>query len=212
MEALLAKKIGMTQIFSEKGDCIPVTIVQVEKCVPVFRKTEEKDGYQAVLTAYGEQKDKKVNKPMRGFYEKHNIKPAKILAEFRGQDIEDDQLGKPLSVDIFEAGDCVDIVGVSKGKGFAGVMKRHGFHGAPASRGSHEAFRGGGSIGMHTYPGRVFKGKKMPGRMGGDTIHVHNVKVFRVDKDKNALLLNGAVPGANGGIVKIIKSRKGGKK
>ncbi|PIR01473.1 MAG: 50S ribosomal protein L3 [Nitrospinae bacterium CG11_big_fil_rev_8_21_14_0_20_45_15] len=211
MEALLAKKIGMTQVFSETGDCIPVTIVQVERCVPILKKTIEKDGYQAVLTTYGVRKEKHTNKPLKGFYDKHKVEPGRLLTEFRDEEIDDDQLGKPLTVELFAAGDRVDVIGTSKGKGFAGVMKRFNFAGAPASRGSHEAFRGGGSIGMHTYPGRVWKGKKMPGHMGNKTVRVQNLKVFRVDVDKNVLFLNGAAPGPNGQIVKIIKSKKGGR-
>ena len=120
--------------------------------------------------------------------------------------VADDQIGKPLSAAVFKPGDWVDVVGKSKGKGFAGVMKRHGFAGAPASRGSHEAFRGGGSIGMHTYPGKVFKGKGMPGHMGAVTVHTKNIKVVEVDADNNLILLRGAVPGANGQIVRILRS------
>ena len=208
MKALLGKKIGMTQVFSETGDCVPVTVVQVGRCVPVLKRTHEKDGYQAVLVAYGERKAKHTSKPLQGFCDKHKIEPARLMTEFRDQDVEDENLGKPLKVDIFSAGDRVSVVGTTKGKGFAGVMKRHGFAGAPASRGSHEAFRGGGSIGMHTYPGRVFKGKEMPGRMGGKTKHSKNVLVVKVDADNNVIFLRGSVPGANGGVVRIIKSRE----
>lgn len=207
MEALLGKKVGMTQIFSETGDCVPVTVVQVERCVPVLKKVKEKNHYQAVLVAYGERKAKHTSKPLQGFYKKVNLEPARLLTEFRDQDIDDEQLGKPLRVDIFAEGDKVSVIGTSKGKGFAGVVKRYNFAGAPASHGAHESFRGGGSIGMHTHPGRVFKGKKMPGHMGGDTIHVKNLQVIRVDKENNVLLIRGALPGANGGIVRIIKSK-----
>ncbi|MBI4383612.1 MAG: 50S ribosomal protein L3 [Nitrospinae bacterium] len=207
MNSILGRKIGMTQIFSENGDCVPVTVIAVEKCVPVLNRSKEKNGYEAALVAYGEKKRKHVNKPMQGLYGKLKIEPARLLAEFRGEVATEEELGKPLSVDIFAPGDKVDVVGVSKGKGFAGVVKRHGFSGAPGSRGAHESFRGGGSIGMHTYPGKVFKGKGMPGRMGGENIHIRNQKVALVDKDKNVLLLRGAVPGANGGIVRITKSR-----
>jgi large subunit ribosomal protein L3 len=161
-----------------------------------------------VLLAYGERKKKHTNKPLQGIYDKLKVAPAKKLIEMRDQDIDDDAIGKQLSVDIFGEGDLVSVIGVSKGKGFAGVMKRFNFDGAPASRGTHEKFRGGGSIGMHTYPGRVLKGQGMPGRMGGDTIHTKNLSVVRVDKDNNILLLRGAVPGANGGMIKIIKSKK----
>lgn len=205
MNALLGKKVGMTQVFSKEGDCVPVTVILVEKCVPVLRREKKTDGYDAVLLAYGERKSKHTRKPLQGFCDKHKIAPPRLMAEFRDEEIQDDQVGKPLSVEVFAEGDWVSVVGVSKGKGFAGVMKRHGFAGAPASRGSHEAFRGGGSIGMHTYPGRVFKGKPMPGRMGGDTVHVKNLRVVRVDKEKSVLLIKGAVPGAPGGIVRILK-------
>jgi large subunit ribosomal protein L3 len=206
MNALLGKKIGMTQVFSKEGNCIPVTAVQVDKCVPVLRRTQEKNGYSAVLVAYGTRKSKHVNKPDQGFYDKVKVDPASILAEFRDQEVSDEDMGKPLKVDIFSEGDKVSVVGVSKGKGFAGVMKRWNMGGAPASHGHHEIYRGGGSIGMHTYPGRVFKGKKMPGHMGAEKVFVKNLKVIRVDVDNNILLVKGAVPGAPGGIIKIVKS------
>ena len=208
MKGIFGKKVGMTQIFSEKGDCVPVTVIQVGKCVPVLKKTVDKDGYEAVLVAYGERKPKHTNKPLQGFYGKVKFPPAKFLAEFRGNEFSDEEIGKPLNVDMFKEGELVNVIGKSKGRGFAGVMKRYGFGGAPASHGHAEIFRGGGSIGMHTYPGRVLKGKKMPGRMGGDSIHVKNLKVVRVDSENNVLLIRGAVPGANGRIVRIIKSER----
>ena len=206
MDGLLGKKIGMTQVFSKEGNCIPVTAVQIEKCVPILRRTQEKNGYSAVLVAYGARKSKHVNKPEQGFYDKVKVDPASLLAEFRDQEVSDEDMGKPLKVDIFSEGDKVSVVGVSKGKGFAGVMKRWNMGGAPASHGHHEIYRGGGSIGMHTYPGRVFKGKKMPGHMGSEKVFVKNLKVIRVDMENNVLLVKGAVPGAPGGIIKIVKS------
>jgi len=206
MNALLGKKIGMTQVFSKEGDCIPVTAVQVDKCVPILRRTQEQNGYSAVLVAYGTRKSKHVNKPEQGFYDKIKVDPASLLAEFRDQEVSDEDMGKPLKVDIFSEGDKVSVVGVSKGKGFAGVMKRWNMGGAPASHGHHEIYRGGGSIGMHTYPGRVFKGKKMPGHMGSEKVFVKNLKIIRVDMENNILLVKGAVPGAPGGIIKIVKS------
>jgi large subunit ribosomal protein L3 len=208
MDAIVGRKVGMTQVFTKGGECVPVTVIQVGRCIAALKKTPEKDGYQAVLLAYGERKKKHTNKPLQGTYDKLKLAPAKKLIEMRDQDIADDAIGKQVNVDIFGEGDLVSVIGVSKGKGFAGVMKRFNFAGAPASRGSHEKFRGGGSIGMHTYPGRVLKGKGMPGRMGGDTIHTKNLSVVRVDKDNNILLLRGSVPGANGGMIKIIKSKK----
>ena len=206
MSALLGKKVGMTQVFNDKGDCVPVTVVQVERCVPVLKRTVEKDGYNAVMLAYGTRKEKHTNKPMKGFYDKHKIEPAKILKEFRDQDVDDDAIGKPIKVDIFNEGDEVEVVGVTKGRGFAGVFKRYNYGGAPASHGHHESYRGTGSIGMHTYPGRVLKGMGMPGRMGGKTKHLKNLEVVRVDVENNVLLLKGSVPGANGGLLSIFKS------
>jgi len=206
MEALIGKKIGMTQVFSKEGDCLPVTVVEVEKCVPLLRRTQELNGYDAVLVAYGMRKSKHTNKPEQGFYDKIKAEPASLLAEFRDQDITDEELGKPLGVDLFKEGDRVNVVGTSKGKGFAGVMKRWGMGGAPASHGHHEIYRGGGSIGMHTYPGRVFKGKKMAGHMGAEKVFVKNLKVVRIDTENNVLLIKGAVPGAPGGIIRIVKS------
>jgi len=206
MKALLGEKIGMTQVFSKEGNCIPVTVLQVGKCVPILRRTQEKNGYDAILLAYGARKSKHINKPEQGFYDKVQGEPAKVLAEFRDQDLVDEDLGKPLKVDMFSEGDKVSVVGVSKGKGFAGVFKRWGMGGAPASHGHHEIYRGGGSIGMHTYPGRVFKGKKMPGHMGAEKVFVKNLQIVRVDPENNVLLVKGAVPGASGGIVRIVKS------
>ena len=206
MSVLIGKKVGMTQVYTDKGDCVPVTVIQVERCVPVLKRTEEKDGYQALMLAYGNRKPKHTNKPLKGFYDKHKVGPARILREFRGQDVDDEALGKPLKVDVFSEGDRVEVVGVSKGRGFAGVFKRFNFGGAPASHGHHESYRGTGSIGMHTYPGRVLKGMGMPGRMGGNNVHMKNLQVGRVDAENNVLLIKGAVPGANGGLVSIFKS------
>ena len=205
MNGLLGKKVGMTQVFTEKGDCVPVTVIQVEDCVPVLKRTQEKNGYEAVLMAYGKRKAKHTNKPMQGVYNQLKREPAQLLAEFRSMEISDEELGKPLSVEMFKEGDRVNVVGTSKGKGFAGVMKRHGFGGHPASRGNHESFRGAGSIGMATYPGRVLKGHPMAGRMGGERVYAKNIQVVRVDAGNNIVLLKGAVPGANGGIVRILQ-------
>lgn len=206
MDALIGKKVGMTQVFSKEGNCIPVTVVQVEKCVPLLRRTQDRDGYDAILVGYGTRKSKHTNKPEQGFYDKVKAEPARLLAEFRDHVVTDEEMGKPLKVDIFSEGDSISVVGTSKGKGFAGVFKRWGFGGAPASHGHHEIYRGGGSIGMHTYPGRVFRGKKMPGHMGSKKVFVKNLKVVRVDTENNVLLIKGAVPGASGGIVRIVKS------
>ena len=155
MSALIGKKLGMTQIFNDRGDCVPVTVVQVEKCVPILKRTVERDGYKALMLAYGERKPKHTNKPLKGFYDKHKAEPARILKEFRDQDVDNDAMGKPIKVDIFNVGEEVEVVGTTKGRGFAGVFKRFNYGGAPASHGHHESYRGTGSIGMHTYPGPV---------------------------------------------------------
>lgn len=211
MKSIIGKKVGMTQVFSAEGDCLAVTLVHVDRCIPVLEKTPEKDGYKAVLVAYGKRKEKRTNRPLKGFYDKHKIEPAQILSEFRDEELGDSEFGKPLSVNIFKEGDLVSVVGNSKGRGFSGVMRRYNFAGAPATRGSHESFRGGGSVGMHTYPGRVHKGKKMPGRMGGGRVNVKNVRVVRVDSDKNLLVLRGALPGPSGGVVTVtgLKGKNG---
>ena len=174
--------------------------------MPVLRRTVEQDGYNAVMLAYGDRKPKHTNKPLKGFYGKHKVEPAKVLKEFRNQNVDDDAMGKPIKVDIFSAGDEVEVVGVTKGRGFSGVFRRFNYGGAPASHGHHESYRGTGSIGMHTYPGRVLKGMGMPGRMGGKAKHLKNLEVVQVDVENNVLLLKGSVPGANGGLLRIFKS------
>ncbi|CAI2719439.1 50S ribosomal protein L3 [Nitrospina watsonii] len=212
MKGLLGKKLGMTQIFVENGDCVPVTVIQVERCVPVDKRTASKNGYESVVVAYGQRKPKHTNKPLQGFYNKVKAEPGRVLAEFRDMEVADDAMGQPLKVDAFAEGELVNVIGVSKGRGFSGVVRRYNFRGQPASRGTHESFRGGGSIGMHTYPGRTLKGQKMAGRMGGKKVHAKNLKVIRVDAGNNLLLVQGSVPGANGGLVRVIGTKTGGKK
>lgn len=212
MKGLLGKKLGMTQIFVENGDCVPVTVIQVERCVPVDKRTASKNGYESVVVAYGQRKPKHTNKPLQGFYNKVKAEPGRVLAEFRDMEVADDAMGQPLKVDAFAEGELVNVIGVSKGRGFSGVVRRYNFRGQPASRGTHESFRGGGSIGMHTYPGRTLKGQKMAGRMGGKKVHAKNLKVIRVDAGNNLLLVQGSVPGANGGLVRVIGAKTGGKK
>ena len=203
MNGLLGKKVGMTQVFTEKGDCVSVTVIQVEGCVPVLKRTQKKDGYEAVMVAYGKRKAKHTNKPMQGVYSQLKIDPAQLLAEFRNMEVSDEDLGKPLSVEMFKEGERVNVVGVSKGKGFAGVMRRHGFGGHPASRGNHESFRGAGSIGMATYPGRVLKGMNMAGRMGNRQVTSLNLEVVEVDPERSLLLVRGSVPGHRNGVVRV---------
>lgn len=212
MKGLLGKKLGMTQVYLENGDCVPVTVIQVERCVPVDKRTQDKNGYDAVVVAYGQRKPKHTNKPLAGYYSKIKAEPARVLQEFRNLEVADDAMGQQLKVDAFAEGELVDVVGVSKGRGFSGVVRRYNFRGQPASRGTHESFRGGGSIGMHTYPGRTLKGQKMAGRMGGKKVHAKNLKVVRVDAGNNLILVRGSVPGANGRLVRIVEAKAGGKK
>ncbi len=206
MTGLIGRKIGMTQIFSKEGILIPVTVIEAGPCSVVMKKTRKRDGYNAVQLGFIETK-KKVKKPIKGCFDKAKVKPTKCLKEIRCDDdnIEEFKIGQSIGADIFNTGDIVSISGRSKGKGFAGVIKRHGFSGAPASRGSHECFRHGGSIGMHSYPGRVFKGKKMAGRMGNERVTLRNFEVVRVIKEKNILLVKGSTPGCNGRLLIIGK-------
>lgn len=208
MLGLLGKKVGMTQVFNEKGDCLPITVLQMGECRTVQVKTKDKDGYNAVQLAFEEitkKNKKKVAKSVMGHFKKADLKPMKFLSEFRMDDVSGYNPGKKITVEIFEDGEEVKISGVSKGRGFAGVFKRYGFGGQSASRGTHEAFRHAGSIGMHTEPARVFKGHKMPGRMGNNRVSISGQKIYKVIKDQNLLLIVGSVPGPNGGLVEIEK-------
>lgn len=205
---LLGRKLGMTQIFDEEGRAVPVTVVQAGPCVVVQKKTEEKDGYRALQLGFGEIKEKKVNKPMAGHFRKAAVKPVRYLREFRlDDDGEEDryEVGQELTVELFSAGEYVDVTGISKGKGFLGPIARHGFGRGPMSHGS-KYHRGPGSLGSSTFPGRVFKGRKMAGRTGGERVTVRGLKVVRVDPERNLLLIQGAVPGPRGGIVSIRKT------
>ena len=201
-KALMGKKVGMTQIFDENGTVIPVTVIEAGPCVVAQIKTLENDGYEAVQLGFGEVKESKVNKPEKGHFAKAKIAPKKHLREFRLDSIEGIKLGDELKADVFEAGEKVDIQGTSKGKGFQGVIKRHGQHRGPMGHGSMY-HRRPGSMGPTSTPGRVFKGKKLPGHMGNVTITIQNLDVVTVDTDKNVILVKGSVPGAKGAILKI---------
>lgn len=208
---LIGKKLGMSQIFDEHGNVIPVTVIKAGPCYVVQKKSAEKEGYNAVQIGFDEViKVQRVNKPETGHFKKADLTPTKILKEFKvePEDLEANEVGSVFSVDIFEPGDFVDITGTSKGKGFAGVMKRHGFGGAPATHGSHEAFRHGGSIGQNMTPGRTMRGKKMPGHMGAKKVTVQNLKIVDVRGDVNLLLIEGAIPGPAKGYVVIRRAIK----
>ncbi len=198
----------MTQVFVESGDCIPVTVIEAGPCLVTEIKTRERDGYQKVQLGFGDTKKKNVKKAQLTNFEKKSVAPKKILREFSCDDVKDIKIGKEVGTDLFEVGDRLNISGNSKGRGFTGVMKRYGFGGSPATRGSHESFRGGGSIGQCVNPGKVFKGKKMPGHHGNTKCTVTNLEVVRVEKEKNLLLVRGAAPGPNGGLLILNKSKE----
>ena len=201
-KALIGKKVGMTQIFDENGTVIPVTVLEAGPCVVAQVKTLENDGYEAVQLGFGEVKENKLNKPEKGHFTKASIVPTKYLREFRVDSIENIKVGDELKADIFAVGDKIDVQGTSKGKGFQGVIKRHGQHRGPMGHGSMY-HRRPGSMGPTSTPGRVFKGKKLPGHMGRVTVTIQNLDVVKVDLDKNVILVKGGVPGAKGAILKI---------
>ena len=206
-KALIGKKVGMTQIFDEKGKVIPVTVIEAGPCVVAQVKTVESDGYNAVQLGFGDVKESKVNKPIKGHFTKAKLTLKKHLREFRIDDVASVKVGDELKADVFAKGDKVDIQGTSKGKGFQGVIKRHGQSRGPMGHGSMY-HRRPGSMGSTSTPGRVFKGKKLPGHMGSNTITIQNLEVVSVDLDKNVILVKGSVPGANGAILKIKSSVK----
>ena len=206
-KGLIGKKVGMTQIFDEKGMVVPVTVIEAGPCVVSQVKTVETDGYNAVQLGFGEIKSNKVNKPMAGHFAKANVEAKKHLREFRVDDVQNVKVGDEVKVDTFEQGDKVDVQGISKGKGFQGVIKRHGQHRGPMGHGSMY-HRRPGSMGATSTPGRVFKGKKLPGHMGVQKITIQNLEVVKVDMDKNVLLVKGSVPGPKGAILKIKSSVK----
>ena len=201
-KGIIGKKVGMTQIFDEKGNVIPVTVIEAGPCVVSQVKTVETDGYNAVQLGFGDIKDKHINKPEAGHFAKSKIANKKHLREFRLDSLEGLKVGDELKADVFSVGDSVDIQGTSKGKGFQGVIKRHGQHRGPMGHGSMY-HRRPGSMGATSTPGRVFKGKKLPGHMGRVTVTIQNLDVVRVDMDKNVILVKGSVPGCKGAILKI---------
>ena len=201
-KGLIGKKVGMTQIFDEKGNVIPVTVIEAGPCVVAQVKTTETDGYNAVQLGFGDIKDKHINKPEAGHFAKSKIANKKHLREFRLDSIEGMKVGDELKADTFQAGDKIDVQGISKGKGFKGVIKRHGQSRGPMGHGSMY-HRRPGSMGPTSTPGRVFKGKKLPGHMGRVTVTIQNLDVVRVDMDKNVILVKGSVPGCKGAILKI---------
>jgi large subunit ribosomal protein L3 len=209
-KGLLGTKLGMTQVWDENNKLVPVTVVEISPNVVTQIRTPEVDGYSAVQIAYGQIDPRKVNKPEAGHFEKAGVTPRRHVTELRTSEIGDYSIGQELSVsDVFVAGQKIDVVGTSKGKGFAGVMKRHNFKGVSASHGAHRNHRKPGSIGASSTPSRVFKGMRMAGRMGGDRVTVQNLKIHAIDAEKGLLLIKGAVPGARGRLVFVRNAVKG---
>ena len=207
MKTLIGKKVGMTQIFDEKGRVIPATVIEAGPCVVAQVKSVETDGYNAIQLGFGDVKESKLNKPEKGHFAKANIAPKKHLREFRLDSVEGITVGTELTVTEFAEGDRLDIQGTTKRKGFQGVIKRHGQHRGPMGHGSMY-HRRPGSMGPTSTPGRVFKGKKLPGHMGRVTVTIQNLDVVKVDSDKNVVLVKGSVPGPKGAILKLKTSVK----
>lgn len=207
LKAILGKKVGMTQIFAEDGKVIPVTVVEAGPCVVVQKKTDEKDGYNAVQLGFGDIREKLVNKPRAGQFKKAGVPVKRYLREFRTEELSELEIGQELKADVFETGDPVDVSGISKGRGFKGVIARWGQHRGPMSHGSRY-HRRPGSMGACSYPGKVFKGKRLPGHAGMLKTTVQGLEIVMVDADKNLLLVKGSVPGAKGQLITIKKSVK----
>lgn len=209
MNGLIGRKVGMTQVFSEDGNLVPVTAIEAGPCVVVQKKDKATDGYEALQLGFGSKKSQRVNKPDQGHMSKAGKGAFSVLNEFRSEEVASFEVGQEIKLsDLFKAGDHVDVTGTSKGRGFAGVIKRWGFGGFPGSHGTHEYFRHGGAIGNRSYPGRVFRGKKMAGQLGNEQVSVQNLEVVQIREDSNLLLVKGAVPGAKRGILLIRRTVK----
>jgi large subunit ribosomal protein L3 len=209
IKGVLGEKLGMTQVWDDNNRVVPVTVVKAGPNVVTQVRTADKDGYEAVQIAFGEIDPRKVNKPLKGHFAKADVTPRRHLVELRTSDAGEYSPGQEINADAFEAGGKVDVTGKSKGKGFAGGMKRHGFRGGKASHGAHRIHRKPGAIGGCATPGRVFKGTRMPGRMGNERVTTQNLTVHAVDAEKGLLLIKGAVPGPNGGLVLVRTAAKG---
>ena len=210
VKGILGSKLGMTQLWDENNKIVPVTVIQAGPCVVTQVRTPEKDGYNAVQLAFGAVKPKNVNKPETGLFEAAGVTPRKHLVELRTADASEYTLGQEVTAETFEAGQVVDVTGVSKGKGTAGVMKRHGFGGLGASHGTHRKHRAPGSIGQSSTPSRVFAGMKMAGRMGVDKVTVQNLTIHSVDAERGLILVKGSVPGPKGALVVVRTAAKKG--
>ena len=206
-KAIIAKKIGMTQIFAESGEMIPVTVLEAGPCVVTQVKTVDNDGYSAIQVGFEDRKESRVNKPTKGHFDKAGVSYKRIVKEFRFDNSESYEVGQEVKADIFEAGDKVDVSGISKGKGFQGNIKRHNQSRGPMAHGS-KYHRRPGSMGMASFPGRVFKNKKLPGQMGNVNVTVQNLEIVRIDLEDNLILIKGAVPGPKKAILTIREAVK----
>ena len=207
-KGIIGKKLGMTQLFDENGKVVPVTVIEAGPCTVVQKKTVESDGYEAVQLGFGEVSAKKVNKAAKGHFDKADVAPKRTLREFRLDDISGMNVGDILKADVFVAGDKVDVIGTSKGKGYQGVIKRFGAHSLKDTHGTGPVHRHAGSNGANSTPSRVYKGKILPGHMGVEQVTVQNLEVVKVDAENNLIALKGAIPGPKGGIVTITDSVK----
>ena len=207
-KCIIGKKIGMTQLFDDKGNVIPVTVIEAGPCVVVQKKTIENDGYESVQIGFGDTTDKHLNKPLKGHFAKADVACKRILREFRLADISAVNVGDILKADVFAAGDKIDVCGTSKGHGYAGVIKRFGAHSLKDTHGTGPVHRHAGSNGANSTPSRVYKGKILPGHMGVEQVTVQNLEVVKVDAENNLIALKGAIPGPKGGIVTITDSVK----
>jgi large subunit ribosomal protein L3 len=210
MKGILGKKVGMTQVFNDRGEVIPVTVIEAGPCYVAQIKTVERDGYAAVQLGFDETKPKRLTQPQLKHLQKNKLPAVRHLRELRltAEELADLQEGQRLTVDIFQAGELVDVTGTSKGKGFAGVVKRHGFRGGPKTHGQSDRHRAPGSVGACTTPGKVMKGMRMAGRMGGERVTVQGLEIVLVDAERNLLAVKGAVPGAKNGLVQVRQARK----
>jgi large subunit ribosomal protein L3 len=207
VKAILGKKVGMTQVFNEQGEAVPVTVIEAGPCYVTQIKTLERDGYEAVQLGFEEVKPQRLSGGEKGHLDRNNVPPLRHVREFRMRDIDVEE-GQRLLADVFEVGDWVDVIGLSKGRGFAGVVKRHGFRGGPKTHGQSDRQRAPGSIGASANPGRVWKGMRMAGRMGGARVAAQNQRVELVDPERNLLAVRGSVPGAKGDLVMVKQARK----
>jgi len=210
MIGLIGKKLGMSQVFGADGSLVSVTVIQTGPCTVVQKKTDQRDGYAALQLGFGTRKPQRASKPLLGHCKSAGSGPFQVLREFRVDNLDDYEVGSELNIaQIFQPGEVIDVIGRTKGRGYSGVIKRHGMSGFPGSHGTHEYFRHGGSIGNRSFPGRIFKGKRMAGQYGNDRMTALHLRVVEVRSEENLLLVHGAVPGARGGIVLVRKAGRG---